>query len=81
MYLQRAQHSKGKYCDEKEDKSTESIFATFLFVSQFLSDSWVDESFFYIKSYKIREIECFSIRNIGLFRTQFNIYNKVLLQK
>ena len=81
LYVRRVNTINCGYCDKKSDKSTESIFATFLFVSQFISDSRVDDFFFYLKSFKIREVEWLSVRTIGLFRTQSNIYDGALLQK
>ena len=49
------------------------ISVTVFFVSQFISDTRVNDFFFYLKSFKIREIEWLSVRNIGLFRNQSNI--------
>ena len=70
LYIRRANTINCGCCDKKQDKSTESIFVTFLSVSQFIFNSRVGKFIFNLKSFKIREIEWFSVRTIGLFRTQ-----------
>ena len=54
LYIRRVNTINCAYCDKKKDKSTESIFAILLVVSQFILDSQVDEIFVYVKLFKIR---------------------------
>ena len=60
MYAERALRSKGEYnklrlLQQEIKQIHKSIFATFLFVSQFISDMRVNKFFFYLKVSKLEK--------------------------
>ena len=85
MYVERALRSKGKYNKlrllQQEIRQIHKKYLCHLFICQPIHIPQASKLFFYIKSFRIRETEWLSVRTIGLFKTQWNIYDRALLQK